>query len=306
MGNTWGISGPAFLGIYALLLVASALVAPVLVRRLDWRVARRDGEAPAPDATVEDLALLAGGPARLVQAAIARLVEGGVLRVGRDRHLTVTGRAPIGELDEDVVDAVASTPTGVTPMGVTMRMRGAASIRDLREASRRRGLFHDPAAVARCRTVAFVVVGLVVVLGLARLAAGIARGASIVFLVILVLVAVGVVLTVAVVPKDRPTLRGRATVAAARATTYRPVFASDRAWGPVAAGALGVAGLVAVGGFAMYPNDELSGLLAGPSMSGGGGYDGGGSDGGSSCGGSSSCGGGGGGGCGGGGGGCGG
>lgn len=302
MGNTWGISGLAFLGIYGVLLVACACVAPILLGRLDRRVARTDGDGPAPDATVEDLALVAGGPVRLVQAAVARLLEAGLLRIGRDRRLTATGRPPIGELDADVVDAVASTPAGVTPSGVAMRMRGAASVRDLEVAAQRRGLLHDPAAVARCKNVAWLVVGLVVVLGLVRLAAGVARGTPVVFLVILVVFAVGVAVTIAGFSTRRPTRKGRATVAAARSTTYRPAFATDRSWGPVAGGALGVAGLVAVGGLAMYPDEEIAGLLAMPSGGGGGGYDGGGS----SCGGSSSCGGGGGGCGGGGGGGCGG
>ncbi|WP_328302707.1 hypothetical protein [Actinomycetospora sp. NBC_00405] len=39
MGDTWGISGPAFLGIFVLLLLGAGLVAPLA---LDRRVARAD------------------------------------------------------------------------------------------------------------------------------------------------------------------------------------------------------------------------------------------------------------------------
>ncbi|GAA4732483.1 hypothetical protein [Actinomycetospora chibensis] len=77
MGDTWGIPGPTFVMIYFWLIVLSLLVAPLALRALDRRVARADGDAPAPDVTVEDLALLAGGQVRLIHAAIARLVEGG-------------------------------------------------------------------------------------------------------------------------------------------------------------------------------------------------------------------------------------
>lgn len=292
MGDTWGVPGPVFLGVYVLLLLGAGLTAPLMLRALDRRAARDGGEASAPDVTVEDLALLAGGPARLVHAAIARLLEGGVLRVGRDRHLTSTGRPAIGELDEAVVDAVAATPAGATPTATVMRMRGAPVVGDLEAAARRRGLFHDPAAVARRKNIALAVIGVVGVLGLARLAAGIARSAPVVLLVVLLVLTVCVAFSVLLFATRRPTPKGRATLFAARSTLHRPAFATDRARGPVAAGTLGVAGLVAVGGFALYPDEELAGLLAAPTGGGGGG---GGFVGGSSCSSGSSCGGGGGG-----------
>ena len=276
MEDTWGIPGPAFLGIFVLLLLGAALVAPLALRALDRRVARADGDTPAPDVTVEDLALLAGGQVRLIHAAIARLVEAGVLRVGHDRSLGATGRPAIGELDEAVLDAVTAYPTTAGTTVTTMRMRDAPVVRDLQAAAQRRGLFHDPAAVTRRKNLAFAVVGAVEVLGLARLAAGIARGAPIVLLVILIVFGAFAALSIVLFSVRRPTLKGRATLAAAQTAVHRPSWSSEREPGTVMAGALGVAGLVAVGGFAMYPDAQLSTLLAAPS-GGGGGSDGGGS-----------------------------
>lgn len=309
MSDTWSIPGTTFVLVYIVLLALAWFIGSALIRSLDRRVARVDGEGPAADATVEDLALLAGGPVRVVQAAVARLLDAGVLRMSRDRRLATTGRAPVGDLDEEVVYAV-ETLAAPTPLSVMAKFRDSRAIRDLLVAAQRRGLLHDPAAVRRRRTLALVLVGAVVVLGLARLAAGIARGAPIGFLVVLVVVGAVLAVRRAMVSTRRTTRRGRATLAAARAEAERVrATRAPAAWaaagapadgvarGPVLAGALGVAGLVAVGGFAMYPDNEVAGLLAGPNgVTGGGGGDGGSSSdssSGSSGGGGSSCGGGG-------------
>ncbi|MHC1562285.1 TIGR04222 domain-containing membrane protein [Actinomycetospora sp. C-140] len=305
MGPTWGISGPLFLLVYVVLLVAAAIVGPMLRRSLDRRSARDHGEAAAPDASVEDLALLAGGRRRLVEAAIARLVEGGVLRVSTDRRLGFTGRPPIGELDETVVGAVEARPS--TTAGIVARTTPSAAVRDLETGAQRRGLLHDPAAVRRTKTIGTIAAVAVFVLGVARVAAGIARDAAVGVLVVLVVVAAVVSFTTLFVSTRRVTPRGTATLSQAWSREMQSrtggAPAHGRAPGAVLAGSLGVAGLVAVFGLSSYPDPQLAGLLAAPVGGGGGGWDGG-SDGGSSCG--SSCGGGGGGCGGGGGGGCGG
>jgi uncharacterized protein (TIGR04222 family) len=291
VGDTWGIPGPVFLGLFVVLAVVAWLVGPLARWSLDRRAARAAGGARVTP-SVEELALLAGGRKRLIETAIARLVDGGVLRISHQRHLTPTGRPPVGDLDEAVVGAVESHPA-MSTNGVLLRVHHGAAVRAIEDGARAKGLLHDPAAVRRSKHLAVGALGLVELLGVLRLAAGIARGASVAFLVVLiVLVGVLTLVTLVAVPLHRPTPRGRETLARHRSPTMAPAGGVS---GTATAGAFGVAGLVALGGFAMFPDPQVASLLAAPSFGGGGSDSGGsdsGGDSGSSCG--SSCGGGGG------------
>lgn len=302
----WGVPGPAFLVLYLVLLIAAFVTGPLLARRLDVGAARRDGDGALPDPTVEELALAAGGPVRLVQTAVARLVDADVLRVGRDRALRTTGRPPASPLDRAVVDAVAGRRSATTAT-LTKELVRHRAVDELVAAAHRRGIVHDRAALRGPRTIAVLVAVAVLLFGVLRLV-GSAPGAPIGFLVFLVLACAVVVVPTAASTAStlRVTRRGSATLAAARASSptrpMRPTAATrptappgQESQGALLAG-MGVAGLVAVGGMAAYPDDEVSSLLAAPS---GGGFGGGGGGGGGGDGG-------GGGGCGGGGGGCGG
>lgn len=299
MAPTWGIPGPAFLALW-LLLAAATIVLPHLARSTAGR--RPPGRGPDRTLTPPQLGVLAGGEDRAVAASVAGLLEHGRLRVDDSRRLcTVVGPVrpeddpQLSDLDVRVLRD-AATPR--TANALVAAARRADEVGELTGQLVARGLLHDPAAIRARVHRAWLPFGLVVVLGLARLAAGLGRGASIGFLVALMVIA-GVV---ALVTRPRSmrvvTPRGRATLDAARASAHE----ARRAVGaPGSAPRLGGAALaVAVGGFAAFPDPALAGLLVPPVAlgGGGGGFDGGSSCGSSSCGGGG-CGGGGGGGCGG-------
>jgi uncharacterized protein (TIGR04222 family) len=263
VGDTWGIPGPVFLGLFVVLVVVAWLVGPLARWNLDRRAARGTPVTPS----LEELALLAGGRKRLIETAIARLVDGGVLRISHQRHLTPTGRPPVGDLDEAVVGAVESHPA-MSTNGVLLRVHHGAAVRAIEDGARAKGLLHDPDAVRRSKHLAVGALGLVELLGVLRLAAGIARGASVAFLVVLVvIVAVITLVTVVAVPLHRPTPLGRETLARYRNPAMAPAGGTSRT---AMAGEFGVAGLVALGGFAMFPDPQVASLLAAPSFGGGG------------------------------------
>ncbi len=75
MGDTWGISGPRFLAIYAALLVAASVFALVWRRR-----ALRSGvDTRLDDLHPVELAYLRDGPDLAVLAAYLRLYAGGLV-----------------------------------------------------------------------------------------------------------------------------------------------------------------------------------------------------------------------------------
>lgn len=289
MAPTWGITGPAFLGLWVLLAVA-ALVLPHVARATAGR--RPPGRDPDLTLTPAQVGVLAGGDDRAAAASIAGLLENGRLRADDSRRLcTVVGPvAPeddpqLSDLDVRVLRD-AATPRAAAALVATVRH--APEVGELTEQLVARGLLVDPAIVGRRVRRAWIPFGLVVVLGLARLAAGLGHGAAIGFLAAL-LVVLGVVALVTR-PRSRRVLtpRGRATLAAARAgagEVRRPVPAGPAGVAPwLGAGAL----LVAVGGFAAFPDPALAALLVPPATFGGGGevgYSCGGSSCGSSCGG---------------------
>lgn len=280
MTDTWGISGGAFLALDVLALLAVVGLSVLLSRDLDR--AATTGDRPVGDPDVEELALLAGGRVRVVQTAVARLVDAGVLRVARDRELTATGAPPRGELDTAVAAAVVARPRGATTATVVSDVREHPVFPALEKAAVARGLVHPPAAVrARRRLVALVLLALAAV-GVARIAAGLAHGRPVAFLVVLVVITVVAAGVTAAASSLRPTPRGTATLRAARTGLGA---GAGRAPSSTVAGVGGVAALVAVGGFAMYPDQEISSLLAAPAGGGSGGDAGGSSCGGSSCGG---------------------
>jgi uncharacterized protein (TIGR04222 family) len=305
MTATWGIPGPLFLALWIPLAVVTLLVPRLVLITARW------GPSAPPDQTLtpEQLGALTGGPDRAVAASVAGLVESGRLRVDDGRRLTAVvadGRpAPeddpaLSDLDVAVLRSAGSPTTSRQVIGSIDNWFRA---NDLDEQLVARGLLRDPAQMRARVRLAWIPFGLVVVLALARLAAGIGRGASISFLVT-VLVFAGLA---ALWAKPRPrsfrvlTPAGRATLAAAREFARQAVRAPVSAPGAPSYGTAMVVGagvIVALGGLAAFPDPAMAALLVPPGLAGGGGFDGGSSCGSScgssSCGSSSSCGGGGG------------
>ncbi|WP_020672994.1 TIGR04222 domain-containing membrane protein [Amycolatopsis nigrescens] len=320
------MSGPTFSWIYVGLLVL-----PVVVRPL-WMMALRRGAGGADQLgalpSVYHLAYLAGGPDRVIDTAIAVLVEREQLRVATGGRVYPVGSTPAQPLEQAVISRIPKT-SGMTIGTVRSLLREDEAVKRIVAELEERALIVPE---RKRRLVGPTIIGLygfAVLLGIARWSNGVNQGFPVGYLSALILVAIAAVVGAWYLNKKQtpvsPTAAGRELLERARsAEAERPAEAgpgedggraeeNQRALAVATGGGLlvGAAGAVALGGLTSYPDEELSEAMAPPpaittsSWGGGSSYGGGSSCGGSSssCGGGASCGGGGGGGCGGGGGG---
>src|SRR5262245_27095719 len=88
MEDTWGIPEPMFVGIYLLGFSAALLFAFAV--RIFTRSGAVTTTAPIQALSAQELACLTGGPRRVVEAAVAQLVDTGQLRASRDGYLQVS------------------------------------------------------------------------------------------------------------------------------------------------------------------------------------------------------------------------
>jgi uncharacterized protein (TIGR04222 family) len=93
--DTWGISGPTFLVVYAGLLAVTSAV----VLAIRWRLsASSDGSGLAEvrgcDVGLYDVAMLKGGDSLVLAVAACRLKEMGAVTVGEGGEITAAGRPP--------------------------------------------------------------------------------------------------------------------------------------------------------------------------------------------------------------------
>ncbi|MEU4254255.1 TIGR04222 domain-containing membrane protein [Amycolatopsis sp. NPDC026612] len=288
MDDPWGISGPDFVAFYVTLLVA-VVVVRLVVGGIAVVWARRPGRAqPGPPPTVYEVAFLAGGPDRAADAAIAALVERGRLRVNSYKQISKVGTRPGEPLERAVFDIAKLKTTAV----IRAKVRESAAMRALADRLDERGLLSS--ANRQARTFGLVLQLAVLVLGVARLVNGIALGRPVGILLFLTLLAAVLTLVAGAGLKTatrKPSAAGHRLLGQARAAASGPVPAGALAGGVLLGGAVAA---VALGGWAMYPDDELSAALMPSAGSGGGGSSGGSSCSGSSCSSGSSCGGGGG------------
>src|SRR4051812_44298977 len=105
MNDPWGISGPDFVVLYIALLGAGLLIRVIVSGVVSSRALRADDGRPVPPPTVYQLAFLAGGPDRAVDAAIAALVDRGQLRVNSYKQVSQAGTRPSEPLEQAVYDA---------------------------------------------------------------------------------------------------------------------------------------------------------------------------------------------------------
>lgn len=284
MTDPWGISGPDFVVLYIALLGAVLLVRLVVTGiAVAW--ARRPGRAqPGPPPTVYQLAFLAGGPDRATDAAIAALVERGQLRVNSYKQISKTGTRPVEPLERAVFDIAKLKTTAV----IRAKVRGSAAMRALADSLDERGLLSS--ANRQARTFGLVLQLAVLALGIARLVNGVSLGRPVGILLFLTLLATVLALASAAGLKTaarRPSAAGHRVLGQARAAASGPMPAGALAGGVLLGGAVAA---VALGGWAMYPDDELSAALMPSAGSGGGGSSGGSSCSSSSCSSGSSCG----------------
>lgn len=300
-GDTWGISGSAFLAFYVVLAAAVWIASSRARRRL---------AAGSPDRPVaglqsrpHDVAYLNGGPDLAVYSALSAMKLTGTIRSSGKGQVQSTVRSP---LTDDLEHAVAFTASAPTPRhrlryhGVVSTALGRIEDRLIRE-----GLLLSEQQRSAIRQTGLWMLA-VAVLGLFRLLAGLANARPVGFLVI-VLLAVGVVTVVELVRTPRRSRAGERALAELRTRHHGLSPAMKPDWIAYGAGAAAL-GVGLYGTSALWASDPafadelaVQKAAAGSGWSGDGGSSWiGGSSGGDS-GGSS-----GGGGCGGGGGGCGG
>ncbi|MGQ0837890.1 TIGR04222 domain-containing membrane protein [Actinokineospora sp.] len=297
MNEPWGISGPDFLKVYFVAFAFALLFA--LAMRILARAGGGDAHPPRHDQlTLDELAYLAGGAQRVVETAVARLVDAGKLRPSRSGSVQAVHGATANYPIDRAVLADAQRYGHRTLTLLVDRVGQDAAVRGIGAGLAGKGLLVDK-GTARARLSA-VPVAVLFVVGVARWANGLSEGRSIGWLTL----ALVVTAVVGIALYRRPV--------AARTFTGDRVFRQARRGrgslpGPSTNGADyallggGAAMMVVFGGLAAHPDVELAAMEAHRASAAGS------SSSSSSCGGSSSsCSSGGGSSCGGGGGGCGG
>ncbi|MEV0072169.1 TIGR04222 domain-containing membrane protein [Amycolatopsis sp. NPDC050768] len=280
MDETWGISGPQFLAWYGIALALVLAVQVVWPRVARTRAVEHTGELP----DVYHLAYLAGGPERVADTAIAALVDRGLLRVNSEGVVTAAGKHPWHKIERSVHEGAKGAKGGTTR---SLRAKAARSkaMSDLEAEMQRAGLLTSGSEARPFHTTILLAFLVLLAIGAVRFVTGASHGRPVGWLFLLLVVAL-VLTVVASVVRGRKrvgiTPRGQGALTHARF--------SSRTQGAVRPALLlaGAAGAVALGGLAMYPDDELSAALI-PPFQPFAGSGGGSSSGGSSCSTSSSC-----------------
>ncbi|WP_290062969.1 TIGR04222 domain-containing membrane protein, partial [Amycolatopsis solani] len=194
MDDPWGISGPDFVVLYIALLGAVLLIRRVVSGVASRRAQRVDDGRPVAPPTVYQLAFLAGGPDRAVDAAIAALVDRGQLRVNSYKQVSQAGARPSEPLEQAVYDVAQLKTTAA----IRARVRGSAVMRALETGLDQQGLLASAAAERQARTFGLFLQLAVLALGLVRLVNGLSLGRPVGVLVFLVLLAAVLAIVAAV------------------------------------------------------------------------------------------------------------
>jgi uncharacterized protein (TIGR04222 family) len=250
MDEPWGISGPDFVVVYAIGLVVAAIVTFVLRHRI--------GSGPVPAGreplSVEQLGYLAGGPGRMIETALAALIERNAVRVERRGKLLTTGsRTGQTELETAILRKVSERP-GWT----VVKLRGSLASTQLFDRARAeladRGLLlrNMYGKVARAALPVILVAGV----GIARLVNGVRLSRPVGNLVLLLVVTM-VVLLIAL----RPLRKGRSKAGdrVMMAVSMRQTSVEGIPIVPLA----GAAALVAVGGLLAFPDNAVAKAFTG-------------------------------------------
>ncbi|MGC7098861.1 TIGR04222 domain-containing membrane protein [Amycolatopsis lurida] len=292
MDEPWGISGPDFLVLYLFLLALPLAVAVV------GRIALTSGGSRAATAytpgNVYEVAFLAGGADRVVDTAVASLLEREVVRADSTGRVHGAGGPPADPVEQAVHEVIVRR--GSSKMADLRRDLGkSAIIRGMTKHLTDAGLVQPTRGRVILRRLVHVLYLLVLALGVIRLVNGIVRDRPVGFLIALVIAAALATFIASRVarsaPPVRPTARGSVQLASAKSWRSRQT-ASPGGAPPRSSAAVpllaGAAGAVALGGLMMYPDENVQSALAAPSS---GGSSGGDSGGGGSCGGGGGCGG---------------
>lgn len=199
--------GGDFLRLY-LALAPIAIVAAVLLRRQlrDTGAARGRPQGPL------ELAYLAGGPQRCVDAGVAQLLAEGKAswdESGRRLHLQAAAHGEAPPLDW-IAQCIAADGSPAKVLE-----RGVSRLQELRRALVAKGLWLDDGAAWNVRLLSTLPVQALWLLGLAKIGVGLARERPVAFLVILSIV-LGAILAGMLLTKPTRTRAGDAALAEAR------------------------------------------------------------------------------------------
>ncbi len=241
--NPFALGPEAFLWLYGLLLVASIGLSRYAAFRL-----RPDGRRQ-PVSDPDSLALLAGGPVRLAEAALARLMANGVLAHASGQRFIKTGRGA-ATLASPVDRAMVALPAPARWRDLWRAARQAAD--GLGETLQRQGLLMDAEAAAQLRIVQVLPFVALLMLGTARLVRGLMLDHAVGYLVILMVISL--VFGLSRLTVDRRTRAGQHAVRLARVDWHRLRLAPTQAEMPLAVAVFGTAVLA---GSALEPLHRL-------------------------------------------------
>nr|WP_083466242.1 TIGR04222 domain-containing membrane protein [Kibdelosporangium sp. MJ126-NF4]CEL14646.1 hypothetical protein [Kibdelosporangium sp. MJ126-NF4]CTQ96725.1 hypothetical protein [Kibdelosporangium sp. MJ126-NF4] len=243
MGNPWGISGPAFLWLYSGGLVLAGIITLALRRRA-WSTGTANLTEPL---TVDEMAFAAGGRTRMVESAIANLVDHGAVRIERSGQLHAVAESPYrpeSELEERLVGDITQRPGRMMDYYQRRAMR-LPLYDQVRDGLERRGLYVRDVGRGALFLAASPLAVLLVI-GVVRAVNGASLGYPIGYLTMLIILT-GVALGFAL----RPVRRGPVPQA-------RKVLRGGGHTGTSAAA------LVARGGMVAYPDPLISQLFRAP------------------------------------------
>ncbi|WP_185845553.1 TIGR04222 domain-containing membrane protein [Kibdelosporangium aridum] len=243
----WGISGPQFIGLYIGGVVVAFLLGFVL-RKVMW-----PRERPTGPVTVEEVAFMRGGPFRVVDVAIAQLLQTGALRVERSGTLHATGVPARTPLEHAILQSLRRGRGNARIVKLLVRRHPA--IVAIRASLANRGLIRSNtfAQVSVMNLPILLVFGI----GIARLVNGIRLSRPVDLLWACLILTFGLLLA-------RWFTAGKVKETSAGAELRRGL----RSHGPdvhvrmPVVALTGVAGIVALGGLAAFPDATISVALA--------------------------------------------
>jgi uncharacterized protein (TIGR04222 family) len=185
MDETWGISGPDFIALYAVAFLISLLFC-FAIRILTRSGAAHSTAAPGALTTLE-VACLTGGPRRVVEAAVAQLVDTGQLRPSHTGYVQAPANATGTNPVEQTVLADVKRYGRRSVAMLTQRLAESDAVKEVEAGLVRAGYLLDEDLVARRKTIGMVPAVAVLAVGVARLLAGLADDHPVGYLVLLLI-----------------------------------------------------------------------------------------------------------------------
>lgn len=253
MQRPWGLSGPEFLQLYWIGL-ALAVLAVIIVR---VRVRAGHSNQPVRSLDMDELAYLAGGPRRVVETSIARLLTSGELRTSRRGTVQVTSTSQsLNQVDRAVItDSQRYTNRTVNLMIPAVSKDGVVTA--IGQRLEDMGLVVRPEVAKSALRKGSVVLWVLLAIGVARWVNGVAISAPVGWLTLQLVVTGALIWLLTRRGKHLRTSKGNRVLEDARTTSTRRLATSDDAL------YAGAAGMVLFGGLVTYPDLAVrSSLLA--------------------------------------------